>query len=317
MPAPLKYTFKEGLEKVLEKHRIRTGRRLCCYFPMGGSGNAPFGLIGKAEKISDVPDMVLSSAFDSLFEKYFFERYINKGYFQSCQKKPLPPIYAECGMEDPKKNFTIAAVVPIVMLVDRKKLGGLPAPKRWDDILDPVYRRKIIFGGWRKSGNIPYSEFNTLLLFDVYKNHGSEGLKCLARNTKDLIHYVQMSRIAGTDSGQGAAIYIMPWFLADICPRRESTAVIWPEDGALAFPIYFLAKKTELEKMKPLIDYVTGEKLGQYLADNCYPSLNPRVNYRFPSGAKLKWIGWNYIYSNNVPEEMRTAAGIFFNNWRQ
>lgn len=43
IPVPLKYTFKDGLEAVLKKHRVENGARLNCYFPMGGgSGYLPF-----------------------------------------------------------------------------------------------------------------------------------------------------------------------------------------------------------------------------------------------------------------------------------
>jgi hypothetical protein len=34
IPVPLKYTFKNGLEAVLKKHRIENGTQLNCYFPM-------------------------------------------------------------------------------------------------------------------------------------------------------------------------------------------------------------------------------------------------------------------------------------------
>jgi hypothetical protein len=72
--------------------------------------------------------MVLSSSFDNLFEKQFFEKFIDKGYFQACQPKSLPSIYADCGIEDPEKQFTIFAIVPFVFLIYHRKLDGLPIP---------------------------------------------------------------------------------------------------------------------------------------------------------------------------------------------
>lgn len=316
IPVPLKYTFKDGLEKTIKKHRDRTGRDLICYFPMGSGSNAPLEAAVSAKNIGDIPGILLSSVFDAAFENYFLEKYIKKGYFQSCQKTPLAPIYSDCAISDPLKAFTVYAVVPIVMLVDRKRLGSLPVPRYWRDILDPVYRKKIIFGGWRKNDDVPYSEFNNFLLLDLYKNYGAEGLKAFAQNVKNLLHNVYMPRIAGTDSNLGAAIYILPWFLASICPRRENVSVVWPKDGALAYPLYLLAKKNQLQRTKPLIEYITGNDLGQYLADNRYPSLNPKVVYPYSPGAKLKWIGWDYIYSNNVMDLTRLAAKTFFAGWR-
>lgn len=317
IPVPLKYTFKDGLEAVLKKHRIEKRIRLNCYFPMGGgSGYFPFENIHNVDSIDDFPNMVLSPSFDNLFEKHFFEKFIDKGYFQACQPKPLHQIYADCGIEDPEKQFTIFAIVPFVFLVDHRKLDGLPVPRRWIDILDPIYHNKIIIGGWRKDENSPYSEFNSFLFLDLYKEHGIQSLKYLAYNTKNMLHYVHMSRIAGSNSELGAAIYIIPWFLADICPRRENTSIIWPEDGALAFPIYFLAKKSKLDKLNVLIKYATGKGLGQCLVDNCYPSLSPEVNYRYPTNAKLKWLGWDYVRSNDTMELIRLTSKVFFEVWQ-
>jgi ABC-type Fe3+ transport system substrate-binding protein len=316
IPVPLKYTFRDGFEKIIEKYRAKTGRDLVCYFPMGSGGNASLDAAVRAKDIGEFPGMLLSSAFDSAFENYFLEKYVKNGYFQSCQKTPLAQIYCDCAISDPLGAFTVYAVVPIVMLVDRKRLGLLPVPRYWRDILEPVYRKKIIFGGWRKNDHIPYSEFNNFLLLDLYRNYGPESLKAFAQNVKNLLHNVYMPRIAGTDSNLGAAIYILPWFLASICPRRENVSVVWPEDGALAYPLYFLAKKSELKRIKPLVEYVTGNDFGQYLSDNRYPSLNPEVVCPYSPAAKLKWVGWDYIYSNNVMEVMRLAAKTFFADWR-
>ncbi|AKB33588.1 Spermidine/putrescine-binding protein [Methanosarcina siciliae HI350] len=262
IPVPLKYTFKDGLEAILKNYRIEKGIRLKCYFPMGGgSGYSLFQHIHEVDNIDDFPNIVLSSSFDNVFEKNFFGKFIDKGYFQACQPKPLPPIYAECGIEDPEKQFTIFAVVPIVFLVDHRRLGSLPVPGQWSDILDPIYHDKIIVGGWRKDEKSPYSEFNTFLFLNIYKDHGIQGLKHLAYNTKNMLHYVHMSRIAGSDNELGATIYIIPWFLADICPRGGKTSVIWPGYGALAFPFYILAKKAKLEELDALIKYTTGRKI--------------------------------------------------------
>jgi len=315
LPVPLKYTFKEGLERIQKKYFERTGKTLNCYFPMGGSGNEPFKILGRAKSANDLPGIVLSSAFDGLFGKKFLEKFADSGEFRSCQKTPLPPIYADCGIKDPRNFFTVFSVAPIVILADIGKLKNLPRPRRWADLLNPIYRKKIIFGGWRKEGQKKFSEFNNFLLLNLYKDYGAESLKSLAQNTRNLLHYVYMSRIAGTAESE-AAIYIMPWFLAGICPRRGKTEIIWPEDGALAFPTYLLIRNTESKRLGVLTRYLGGKKLGQYLNDNRYPSLNPDARSPYPPGAKLKWIGWDYVYSNNVLKLMETASKIFFNHWR-
>ncbi|OPX42006.1 hypothetical protein CLHUN_41210 [Ruminiclostridium hungatei] len=316
VPVPLKYTVKDGLESVLRKHRLEEGKSLKCYFPMGGgSGNYPFRSLHLAENIEDFPNMLLSSAFDNMFSRDFFRRFTDRGCFKSCQLEAVPEIYRQSGIVDPLGSFTVFSVVPMVMLIDYRKLGKLPVPKCWEHLLNPVYKDNIIIGGWRKDLNSPYTESNSFLFLNLYKDYGLESIVSIAHNIKDLIHYVHMSRIAGTDSKSGAAIYIMPWFLADICPRREDTEIVWPLDGALAFPLYLLVKRDKIQKLAPLLEFLMGSKIGQYLSDNKYPPLNPQVEYCYPRGASLKWVGWDYIRSNDTVEILDNASKKFFEIW--
>lgn len=313
VPVPLHLSVQKGLEAILYRHYLKTGQSFNCYFPRRFTDTGIF----RSESIRQFPDIFVSTAFDGVFSPYFLEKHVDKGQFLACQAGPLPSIYTNCGLQDPEGHFSVFAVIPLVFLIDHTRLRGLPVPQRWEDLLNPIYRREIVFGGWRKNAGGPYDEFNSFILVQCYKRYGSEGLKAFAHNVKCLLPNVQIPKIVGSGSDAGGAISILPWFQAQMCPNRRTSSLVWPQDGALAMPMYFLAKKSRVFDLRILVQYLTGLELARYLVENWYPPVHPAVSYRFPAGASLVWPGWDYIRSNSIPEITRMASRIFWQEWQR
>jgi hypothetical protein len=108
------------------------------------------------------------------------------------------------------------------------------------------------------------------------------------------------AKVAGSSMSTGAAIYVLPWFFAKSCPNTEHTEIIWPEDGAMASPMYMLVKKKEKERLKPIIDYMTGTELADIMASSFFPSVHPEADNKLPEGAKIKWLGWDFIRGRDM-----------------
>ena len=105
-----------------------------------------------------------------------------------------------------------------------------------------------------------------------------------------LLHSAQMPRLAGTDASPGG-IYIAPWSMADMCPRRKVTEVVWPEDGALAYPLWLTVKASHRKALDPLLRYFYGAELGRYLNANRYPALYARLCVRLARRRKTQMAG--------------------------
>lgn len=301
---PLKHLFKDGLEAVLQEYRKETGKTFKGFVPMGCGGTDPYEDIWQVERIEDFPDLVVSVGFDNLFKQRFLDEYVAKGYFQAVQPQPVAPAFAECGLADPEGWHSIYGVFPYVMMVDRTKLGDLPSPQRWSDLLNPLYRRKIIIGG-------SWDDLSEALLLNFYKDFGEEGLRKLAENVKDAWHASKMAKIAGTGHPDGAAIYVAPWFFAETSPHKEIVSIIWPEEGALVSPMYMLVKAAKIEELRVVVDYVTGTGFGQQAAETRWPMLNPGVVNPLPENAKFKWLGWDYIRSAHVEYLIEHTRKLF------
>ncbi len=125
-----------------------------------------------------------------------------------------------------------------------------------------------------------------------------------------LLHCAQMPRLALTDASPGG-IYIAPWSMADMCPRRKVTEIVWPEDGALAYPLWLTVKASHRKALDPLVRYFYGAELGGYLNANRYLALTTDCPSSLPEGAKLKWLGWDYIRHPSTAGMIKAAAQTF------
>lgn len=304
-----KHTFRDGLNKVLDDYRKATGTGLNCHVPLGcGSGDI-YDSVWKAGCIDDFPDVVASLGFGDFFRKDFRDRFVEKSFFKSAWDGPLNGIFENAGFRDPLDCYTVYAVMPYVMLVDRKRLGEIPVPEQWSDLLGGQFKDRIIING---TGD---KVAETPLLY-FHKEHGEKGLSRLAANVCAAWHSAQMAKAAGSDRS-GAAVYIIPWFFASLCCRTEAVSIVWPRDGALASPLYLLAKKETYSDLAPVINYVTGTELGRKSAQSRLPSLNPLVDNSLPEGASFKWIGWDYLKSHDAAEQKDRAHGFFISEWKK
>lgn len=306
---PFKPMFKDYFDEVLEKNFRASGEYLRCHIPMGCGDYDAYEDLWKAESLKLFPDVVASLGFGDFFRPSFVERFVRPGHFKSAWPAALNPDFENAGFRDPDGAYCIYAVWPYVMLVDNQRLAGRPRPRRWSDLLDPMYRDDIITNGSQEHrvAEVP------LLYF--HKEHGEEGLIRLAANIRDFWHPAQMVKTAGSRSGKGAAVYVLPSFFAQARFRPEETPVIWPEDGALTSPIYFLAKATRRLESDLVVESLTSQELGENLSRMLFPSLHPGVDNRLPGGARFKWLGWDYIKLHDLAAVKEHALRVFLAAW--
>lgn len=308
---PIKYVFKECFEEVKEKYLAETKDMDFTYsIPFADdSEEDSYEKIWHAEDIDDFPDITLAAGFDTFLHQKFIDKFIKTGCFKSISYPEIHEAFRGGNFIDPAGNYTVYSMLPIVMLIDLKKLGSLPVPKQWSDLLKPIYHHNIIIGAAHDD------IFEDLFLY-THKEHGNEGVIKLAPNIKAWMHASQMSKLAGSASSEGAAIYIIPWIFAKTCPRIHDTLIVWPEDGALATPMYMLVKEKCKKNLQPFIDFVMGYRYGQKSADNFFPVFNATVDNKLPPNARFKWLGWDYIMDHNMEELKVHVMSIFRTAWR-
>jgi ABC-type Fe3+ transport system substrate-binding protein len=303
--------FKELVDPVLQQFWRETGIRLNSHIPLGcGHGADDYDDIWQAEHIDDLPDIITSMGFGDFFRPEFVERFVKKGYFSTAWADNMSPAFEQAGFRDPDGWYTIYAVFPHVMLVDRRKLGDVPVPRRWSDLLDPALKDNIMINGSEgQAAELP------LLYF--FREHGDEGVIRLAQNIRESGHPAQLVKAATSLSAKGVAVYVMPWFFAQARTMSSEVELVWPEDGALTSPIYMLVKESKIAELQSIVDCIIGAELGANSAQACFPSLNREVDNNLPEGATFKWLGWDFIKSNDLDQIKTHATEVFLDAWRQ
>jgi len=311
-PVPIRPWLADSLAEVIE---AEPERALTSCLVRGQGGWSPLQELRRIRRLEEFPNLVISADYGNLFNRRFHQReVIEGGAFRTAQPGPVPPAVAAAGLVDPLGVVALYALAPFVFLVDQRRLNGRRPPRTWAELLEPEWRGEIVVGGWKRPDQMRYHSFNKFLLLALHQEAGTAGVARFAANVAALVHSVEMPRLAGSGSSLGS-VYVLPWSLADICPRRQVTEVIWPEDGALAYPLWLVAKAAAAERLAPVTRFLFGARLGRYLNHNRYPALSPLAPAGLPPGAPLKWPGWEVIRARATAAVVRRACTVFFDHW--
>ena len=299
VPCPIKPKFKEAFANMAKEHYKKTKKEFFTYIPISCPHDMEreksLSNILSAESIDEIPDIAVTFGIGDYCYPKIIKNYISKGYFKKVIDLDKCEMLKGIDFSDPYNGYNVLCTFPTVIMIDKKKIGDLPIPKKIMDLLDPIYKDSIAISGG-------HGRVSLLFPMHVYKEYGEEGLKKLDNNICNILHGSKMAKIAGTNNSEGAPIYVMSWFFAKACTNYDNTEIIWPEDGALIDPLILMVKKDISEELNPILDFITSEKVSEIFADNYFPSTYPNIDNKLPENAKFQWIGWDYIVNNSLEE---------------
>jgi ABC-type Fe3+ transport system substrate-binding protein len=293
LPSLLKDNLESELQAFFEKMRQEKKRvpnfytELCC--------NAAFDFNECVPYISDIdemPDLVLSKGYE-FFNSSFVEQFIRTGYFASIAGRQVDSKMEDFGIIETGGVLNSIAVEPIVMVVDHKHLNGLPLPRRWSDLLKTEYERKVEI-------NSNDNSFSETVLLNIYKEYGNTGIAALGRSVRHSFLSGANSSLRQKAVQDSPPIYVMSLFFANKLIASENFEIVWPEDGAIAMPLYFLVKTEKANELKDFIGFLSGPAIGKMLSNAQFPSVHPDVDNRLPEGAAFCWHGWDILMKNDV-----------------
>ncbi|MDP4177342.1 MAG: ABC transporter substrate-binding protein [Bacillota bacterium] len=305
LPCPLKMPLENAFEQFIEDYKNKTNTDInYCLASNSNNQLNYYDYVDEFQNIEEIPDIIISPGINGFFRKNFVDKFINKGYFVDVSNYEPNETLKKIGYQDPKHNYSMISMNILVMAVNTKKLDNAPIPKTWVDLLNPVYEKKVAIRGNNKNS------FCETVLSAFYKESGMEGIKQLSKSVKEGWHPSQMVKSLNSNKSDNIAICVLPYFYSKMI-NNEDVTIVWPEDGALVNPISMLVKKSKFDELKDIAHYLAGDKIGQIFADAFYPSVNPQVNNRLPKDASLKWLGWDYINSNNMGDLVKKINASF------
>ena len=308
VPCPMKPAFKESYERMTKDHYRRTGESFFSYIPTSCS-EVPQRLerlidLRHATGVDELPDLCLTYGFEDMANPHFIEKFIKTGCFEPVFPNKDRLFITGEEFDDPYGAANVLSLYTEVIMVDKTKLGDLPVPRKWDDLLNPVYAGSIGLPGVHG-----YTD-GTLMIY-LYKKYGEKALEKLEKNIKVALPAVYTVQKAGTQNALTAPISVVSWMFANAHIKTDKVELIWPEDGALTEPIVLLAKKGRSSKLDTLLDFVAGEPAASLYAGNYLPATHPKAQNKLPVNAKFQWVGWDYVYNNDLTKLFERLSDRF------
>lgn len=249
-----------------------------------------------------LPDVIGGMAFGEFLGQGFQERFVRRGVFESAAYSgPVHPLFRGLQCSDRSGSYHIYGACAFTMLVDRRKLNGRPVPRTWAQLLSPDYRDMVVLG-------FHLDDINEVHLLYIYKLFGRPGLEALVRNLSALMDTLDMMRLSLREKNTNA-IYLLPHFFAEAAPKEPYMEIVWPEDGALLCPLYYLARNIELPGVRAVLDFLTGPELGSVLTEKNFFHIHPAARTAYDDKQFL-WLGWDYLLQHDIIMLMREIDEI-------
>lgn len=259
-------------------------------------------LASSLTKPDEVPDLVISAGLNGFLSKSFRDRFA-VGDLLAPLPQAMHPSLAEAGLADPRGLCRIYAVNPLIMVAVPSRLGGLPVPRTFDDLLDPCYADKVgLCGPAETAGD------STLLLY-IRLRHGPAGVKALARAMVCDTHPSQIFRPA--PGANPPPIGVMPYFFAKAAPSQGDVEIIWPQGGGLVSPLLLMVKRAAAKRLSPLVDFFLGPQTAAIAGGAMIPPTSPEGSSGLPEGASVRFIGWDVLETHDLGPLIAEAGEMF------
>lgn len=304
LPCPVRVPLLEQFDAFVEKHETDI------QYDLKAASHGLEWLKGTVRNIADyneLADIYLSAGFDLFFDEELMGKFKKVGVFKNGVKYDKFNSDFEndyMSLKDPSGDYSILAVVPAVFLVNTQELNEREIPKTWADLLKPEFEKSV---------SLPVSDFDLFnaILLNIYKLYGDEGVKKLGKSLIQNLHPAQMVKSDRLTVNR-PTVTIMPYFFTRMTKEGGAMVPVWPEDGAIISPVFMLTKAEKLKEMESLIDFLSSKAVGEILSHKgFFPSVNPEVENLTPRDKKYLWIGWDYIYNNNLQEQMHHCEDLF------
>jgi ABC-type Fe3+ transport system substrate-binding protein len=254
---------------------------------------------------ADLPEVFLSAGFESFFDQTNLRRFKDAGTFVDLAPAQINADLAGLGLRDPGGHFTMVGIVPAVFLINEQLLNGEPAPRSWEELLEPRFENRI---------SLPVGDFDLFngILLNLYRRFGDDGVRALSRNMLASLHPSQTVGRFSTRQAQQPAVSIIPYFFSKMTLKTTVIRTAWPTDGAIICPIFMLVKRSALPAVQPVADAFLSREVGEVLAHRgLFPVLHPEVDNRLPAEARFQWLGWDFIEQHDLGQLIPRLDGLF------
>ena len=311
-PCPIRHELQRRMNLFFRANGVDFGD-IAWYSPSGcGDGGDPYDTIWKDATEDEMPGAMSDGGSSDFFRREGHRKWIASGVYEKIDAGNqgaglglaiVRPELAEAGIEDPLGAIQLYGALPVVILVDKQKLGTRPVPRSWADLADPAYKGDITISGH-------HDKVPDILLFNFWKSFGEAGLRAFASNVAGFWPPAKMVKSAGSGHPEGTAIYIVNRFFALGNRHAETAEIVWPAEGAWFNPLMVLAKRGRRPVSNLPISFLLGAEWAGFIESVGLPAAHVFSGQK-PLPGKLSWIGWDFIRGNDLDALRDRLLAVF------
>lgn len=295
LPCPLKVPVETELAGVIQEMREKKGISLNVCIESNADHSVRFlDYVKYFIDPEELPDILLITGFHFLLRS-FVKRFVETGVFAAVPNQEVNTRLTSENLVDADGHFSVIAANALVMVVDTKRLGTLPLPTTWGDLLHPAYRGQVVIRGHEGT-------FCDIVQLNYFKDYGDEGIKRLAEAVRYGLHPAQMVKELTGKGADVPPIHVMPYFFARTLSGHSHVQVIWPTEGAFVYPILLLVKQEKMGELQDVAEFLTGPRIARICAGASFPAVHPAADWAVPAEGRLKWIGWDFVKNQDIEQ---------------
>lgn len=307
---PIRIKFTQAWDTFKNEYNAAHEPGIRGVVPQGGCGVDINFNISTVTSPENFPAIITEGSYGEFFTGSFLSSQEKMSWFASHPlPEPVNPLFRNIDIRDPRGIFSIYGGMPYVLLVNHNRLKGRPVPKRIADLSAPAYEGSVGVG-------FAPDDISELLLLEIWKEQGEEGIRGLAHTTGFIGRAPEMASDA-VSNRDGCCVYFISWFFAHAVPKRDYLEIIWPDDGAVLNPMYAVMQRELTASQKACGDFLFGETLGNVMAEGWFAHVNAAVRHLAPAGAFFRWPGWDYLYEKDITQRVQEIEAVFYDERRK
>jgi len=311
MPCGMKMPFNRTFDDFSAKYSRQTNNVL--HSLVEGNVNhelSYYDYIDSVTSIDELPDIIISSDINSFYHRPFQENFLNKKYFVNLASSPMNIDFESVGFADPRGQFTMISANLLVLVTIDELMKDNTEPKSWEDLLKNECRNKVIMRG--QDGF-----FCNGVLLPFYRMYGMGGIEKLASSIYTGLHPSEMVKMIDSKKDEVPPMYIMPFFFAKKIQDKSRITINIPSEGAIVSPVQMLVKKSAVERVKEITDFLCGKELGEISAKAFFQTTNPEVDNNLEGINSLYWLGWDFLMNTNIGALKKEVEEVFNKQFKE
>lgn len=260
MPCPLKVACKMAIGEFAALYNASHETPIYSPMLLDGDTKGIEGELKAAMTEDELPEVLVASGLHTVMAKGFRERFIESGIYEGVTNEAalarMPESYRKLVTE---RNIGLFSTGFWSVVCDLSLESIVPFPRRWTDLVDPLYKGLITVHGYNGKASI------AALLLLLREQLGSSAVTDFAANIRNIWHFAEILKRLDSAEPRRTLFNLLPNAATVQMPSKKRAAILEFEDGPVLAPMLLYVKRSRKEECQPLVNFLHSNVIRQAL----------------------------------------------------